>query len=263
MTGHMTGHMTGRRVPLVLAVSAILACAAYVAGAALSAKISPLARRPLLDGNGPLVPYRWVDPPPLLENSNQRPSSGRFRMPLGRDGSEADVLSTKDLQVTVVTVRGTIPAQPPAERADVTIDPLDPADFSAPPDGLTAAGNVYRIRATYEPGGPVGDFGGEATAILVYPTLPTIHNEDHQLLYSRNGSSWESLPSRDTPQLAQAEAPVPAPGYVLVAGRPKPPPPADAGGSSSVLLIVGIGAVSLVLLGAGVFLRVRADRQTR
>jgi hypothetical protein len=254
--------MTQRTFRRWLVASSVLAGAAYLAGSALSGTISPLARRPLLDGTGPLVPYRWVDPPPLLRNSNQPPTAGRFRLRLGPDGSEADVLATRDLQVTVVTVRGTIPADAPARLAEVSIEPLDPADVAPPPEDLTAAGNVYRIRATYDPGPTVRRFGAETTAILVYPSLPTIHNEGHEVLYSEDGRSWEPLASRDTPQLAQVEAAIPAPGYVLVGGRPKPPTtPGSDGGSSSLPLVAGIGALSLLLLGTGVFLRIRADRQ--
>jgi len=36
----------------------------YLAGATLSGRASLLARRPLLDGLAPPVPYRWVKPPP-------------------------------------------------------------------------------------------------------------------------------------------------------------------------------------------------------
>ncbi|MEX2274228.1 MAG: LPXTG cell wall anchor domain-containing protein [Actinomycetota bacterium] len=255
--------MRSKRLPVWLGVSAVAAIGLYVAGAALSGSLSPLARRPLLDGVGPAIPYRWVDPPPLLENSNQSPTFGTFGLPLGPDGSAADVLATRDLQVTLVTVRAMIPARPGAQRATVAIDPLDPADHAPVPEGLAAAGNVYRIRAAYDPGGPVRRFGAEATAILVYPSLPTIHSEGHEMLFSPDGRSWETLASRDAPQLAQVEAVIDAPGYLLAAGRPKPPPAPDTGGgSSNTLLIVGIGALSVLLLGAGIFLRVRAARSS-
>ena len=65
----------------------LVALALYASGAALSGHLSPLARRPLLDGLAPPTPYRWVEPPVELVTSNEPPSSGRFKI-RARTGGE-------------------------------------------------------------------------------------------------------------------------------------------------------------------------------
>ena len=59
----------------------------YTATAVLSGHLSPLARRPLLDGLAPPTAYRWVQPPPELAATNQKPTPGRFVVKLGNAGS--------------------------------------------------------------------------------------------------------------------------------------------------------------------------------
>ncbi|MEX0753790.1 MAG: hypothetical protein WD206_00635 [Actinomycetota bacterium] len=246
-----------------LTLSAIVVVAIALGGAALSGSISPVARRPLLDGIGPVIPYRWVQPPPLLRNTNRLPTPERFRLPLGPEGSVADVLATKDLQTTLVASKALIPPRAGAGDAEVTIEPLDPARFGPVPDGFVAAGNVVRIQARFLPGPPLSRFGdGTASVILVYPQLPTIHGEGHVVLFSPDGTAWERLETRDAPELSQAESALARPGYLLVGGRPKPAPsPAGSGsGSSTLLIVIGVGALSALLVGAGILLRLRAER---
>ena len=98
--------MTNRRAGALVAGVAIAGL--YVALAALSGWISPLARGPLLDGPGP-VNYRWVAPPPELESTNQQPTSGTFPLQLGKDGVKSKVVFTSDNQVTVIVAEGRSP----------------------------------------------------------------------------------------------------------------------------------------------------------
>ncbi len=255
--------MSGRRRRVVAGASAVVVVALAVGGAVLSGSMSTTARRPLLDGLGPTVPYRWVEPPSWLASANREPTPGHFRLELTQRGSAANVFATGDLQVTIVAANGLIPPRPGAGRAVIDVEPLDPSGFPPPPDGLVAAGNVVRVRAAYEPGPTVRRFGDRAgDVVLVYPQIPTIHAEGHVVLASAGGGAWTRLATRDTPQLAQAEAPLQGPTDLLVAGRPKAAPtPSEGQGSGSALpIVLGVAALSALLLGAGILLRLRADR---
>jgi hypothetical protein len=173
------------------------------------------------------------------------------------------VLATEDLQVTIVASKGLIPPRSGADRAVITVDPLDPADFPAPPDGLVAAGNVVRIQAAYEPSPGIRRFGDRAgDVVLVYPQIPTIHAEGHVVLSSTGGEPWTQLDTRDTPELGQAEAALARPADFLVAGRPKAPPSAAGSGgtASTIVIVLAVGAVAALLIGAGILLRLRAHR---
>ena len=83
----------------------------YLAGAALSGRVSPLARRPLLDGLAPPVPYRWVKPPPDLAASNKPPASLRASVKLTPTGSQIGAFATSDGQVNLVLSEGAVPAR--------------------------------------------------------------------------------------------------------------------------------------------------------
>ena len=84
------------------AAAGLLAVLAYLAGAALSGQLSPLARRPLLDGLAPPPPYRWVTPPPELSAGNKKPAGVTSGVGLGPTGSEVSAISTGDGQANLV-----------------------------------------------------------------------------------------------------------------------------------------------------------------
>ena len=65
-----------------------------------------------------------------------------------------------------------------------------------------AAGNAYRIQASYQPSGAqVEALGGQSSVGLVYPLLATAVADPggHQVLSSADGQAWEALQSTDTP----------------------------------------------------------------
>src|SRR5207248_8735887 len=106
--------VTARRRAAVWGVAATVA---YLTGAAVSGHLSPFARRPLLDGTGPPPPYNWVSPPPDLSGGNQPPTPGAFTLDLNpQTGTEADVLSTQDVQVSLAVGTGAIAAVPGQTR---------------------------------------------------------------------------------------------------------------------------------------------------
>ena len=51
----------------------------YAATAILSGHLSPLSSGPLLDGLAPPTAYRWVEPPPELAATNQKPTPAPSR----------------------------------------------------------------------------------------------------------------------------------------------------------------------------------------
>jgi hypothetical protein len=239
--------MTRSRIALLAGIGiAVL----YLAGAALSGRASLLARRPLLDGLAPPVPYRWVKPPPDLAASNKAPASLRVSVELTATGSRLGAFSTSDGQLNLVLSEGAVPASQSQTSVAVSIDPVDPATLGPAPSGLIVAGNAYRIQASYRPsGGKVTALGGRSSVGLVYPLLATAVADPsgHLVLASADGRSWQRLRSTDTPGIHQVSAELDTTGYVAAAV-----PPADAGdgggnGRGRVLLLASAVAALLVL----------------
>ena len=239
--------MRGSRRSLALGLAAV---GLYAAGASLSGHLSVFARRPLLDGFAPPPPYRWVSPPPALAGSNQRPLSGKASIPFTNGASQAGVFKTDDSQTLLVLLVGAIPPRPGQSSATLSLDPLAAGSFGHLPHGLQITGNVYRIRATYGPGGPpVTTLAKEGQIILVYP-MPARNGERHTILASSDGRTWRRLPTVDSPIQHQASSDrVSALGYfaVGVAGGSGTAPPPSSGGSSVVLPIV-LAAAGIVLV---------------
>lgn len=85
-------------------VAGLLAATLYVAAATVTGQLGPLSRRPIFDGFLPPPPYRWVDPPPSLEDTNQEPLSQTSSVPFKRETSQSQVISTPDLQASIFLV---------------------------------------------------------------------------------------------------------------------------------------------------------------
>ena len=228
----------------------------YVALAATSAVISPLAHRPLLDGFSP-GPYRWVHPPPDLASTNLPPKPSGFSLLVRNGHVPADTLPTSDGQVIVITPADLV--KPPAgtETIAVKVIPLDPAKFSAPGEGLVVLGNVYRIQASFEPSGtPVGSLTSPLEVVLTYPAhvgAPVTRT----VVTSTDGKTWKTVDSKESPLLQQIEGPVAHLGYVAVAG-----PPTSATSSRSIWPIVAVGVIAAMLIAAGLALAVRRRSPT-
>lgn len=256
------GGRSERRRTLAIGLGVV---ALYAGLAAWSGSLSPLARGPMLDGLGPLN-YRWVSPPPELASTNQPPSAGRFDLPLGPDGLGTQVVFTSDSQVTVVVDEGSIGAAEGQRSVELTVDPIDPADLAPPEGELAAFGNAYRLGATYRPSGDrIRTLGAPLRVILVYPATADLHANDHEVLWSANGRAWEPLETTDSPAQQQAEAQVPAMGYVLVAGVPSPSPApttpgaaTGAGGAFQVAVGLLVAAGVVLLIGIGLLIRGRS-----
>jgi hypothetical protein len=249
------------------ALAAGLAVAlAYLALAALSGHLSPLARHPLLDGNIYPVQYNWVTPPPELAGTNQPPTPGDFTLKLTDRGTRPGVFTTSDAQVTLIPVAGTFPPATGQDAVHLSVTPMDPSTVSQPAEPLEIVGNVIKLTATYEPSGdPVDTIDKSLETILVYPLPPNVHTTSHAVVFSSDGKIWERADGTDSPSNQQVEGPVRTLGYVAVAAdvsATSSPSPAG-GGNSTLGIALIVGAVCAALVGVGLLLRGREPSERR
>ena len=249
--------MSPRRI---LAIGLVVV-AAYAGSAALSGRLSPLARGPLLDGIGPPQAYRWVNPPADLAATNQAPSAGEFHIPLDPKGSRPEVFVTSDNQVTIVVPSRAFAKKEGQIEILLSVDPVDPATLAEPGKGVTVFGNAYQLTAAYRPSGDPAPLALPIDLILVYPVTTDLHAATHQLLTSPDGTAWQEQKGSDSLAAQQAEGPMPELGYALVGGKGAASlsaSPADSGGGSSTTAIALIvAAACLGLVGIGLLLRGR------
>ncbi|MGZ8593495.1 MAG: hypothetical protein ACXWYC_09355 [Actinomycetota bacterium] len=252
-----------RRAAVVTGVAVL---GAYVAGAALSGHLSPLARRPLLDGLVPPAPYRWVEPPPELAGRNVAPSPESFRVALDDGGSETAVLTTGDAQLTLILPEGAFAAADGQRAVGVRVEPVGASAAGAPPAPTTILGNVYVVRAAYQPSGEPAELGAEARAVLVYPLLTNDHG-GHEVLVSPDGAAWTALETNDLPSVQQADAAITSFGHLAVGGSVASPTAApegeEDGGSAIPAVAIGAGLVVLAIGAAVALLPRGANRPGR
>ena len=246
----------------------LVVLALYVTGALLSSALSPLARRPMLDGTLPPAPYNWVNPPPELAGTNVAPLSGMLRVRLGPDGSRGGFFATGDAQASLVLPVAAFPPSPGADAVSIRIEPVDPATIGRPPGKLVVTGNAYRIHATYAPTSAAATQEKTLGIVLYYPDLATVFNQ-HVLLVSTDGTGWTRVEgSRDQHVTRQVQGRIRSLGFVAVAARRLPPGSNGQGSQgegipfSLIFIVAGI-----VLLVVGVFLMGggrsgRSDRPT-
>jgi hypothetical protein len=235
---------SGRALAAGVAVVAL-----YAASAWLSGQLSPLARRPLLDGLVPPTPYRWVDPPPELAGTNLAPASATFRVDLGNRGSLTAIVTTDDAQVTLILPRGAFADAAGQRGVEVTIEPLAPSEIEPPDPPAGILGNVYRLRADYVPSGERAALASESRVVLVYPFLATDHS-GHAVISSADGVAWAAVETNDFRSIQQADGPLETLGYVAVAqtgttARPSAGP-GDTSNVATIVIVIGL----VVLAGA-------------
>jgi len=227
----------------------------YAATAILSGHLSPLSRRPLLDGLAPPTAYRWVEPPPELAATNQEPTPGTFTVKLGNDGSKTAVFTTDDAQVTVILPEGSFADAEGQRSVQVAVDPLAGA-VAHPDDPLHVVGNVYLVEATYQPSGDAAELTNLATVVILYPLLANDHGS-HSIIWSRSAERWKALDTDDLPSIQQAGADIDELGYLSVAGQPASPTGGSGtgGGSSVATIAIVAGLVVLAVVAAALLRR--------
>jgi hypothetical protein len=251
--------VTGPRRALAAGVAVT---ALYLVSAAVSGRLSPLARRPLLDGFAPPPPYRWVRPPASLASTNEKPSAGRFSIPLGKAGSEAGVFSTDDSQASLALGPGAIQPSSGDRSVLLRITPLAPAAGVSLPGGMVLSGNVYRFIASYRPSGsPVGPFTAPGQLVLAYPAAADALLHRHTLLRSDDGRTWEAVQSIDSIGQQLVQGNVDKMGYFAV-GQAKPGTPRHTSTGTIVYRVILIAGIVVVVAAIGVAeLRIRRKRR--
>ena len=239
--------MTVRSRPLGAGLAVVLV---YAATAILSGHLSALSRGPLLDGLAPPTAYRWVEPPPELAATNQKPTPGTFTVKLGSGGSKTAVFTTDDAQVTVILPEGSFADAEGQHSVQVTVAPLAGA-IANPDDPLHVVGNVYQVEATYQPSGDAASLANPANVVIVYPLLANDHGS-HAIIWSRTGERWKALETDDLPSIQQAGADVDELGYLSVAGQPASPTAGSgtSGGSSVATIAIVAGLIVLAVVAA-------------
>jgi hypothetical protein len=237
----------------------------YLVGAAVGSRLGQLGGRALLDGFAPPPPYDWVSPPPDLAPSNHQPSAGHFTVALEpATGSRARVLSTADSQVSLAIQQGAIAPRSGQTSVAFAIVPLAAAATASVPDSLQIAGNVYRITATYQPGGSsVPRLRRAGRLVMAYPILasPSYH---HVVLRSADRTSFTKLESTDhiVPQLAQAN--VTDLGSFAVGQLPLgSPTTSKASGRRTISIVVIIAGLAVLAAVVIAEVRRRARRRDR
>lgn len=238
--------------------SGAVVVAVYLAGALVSARLSPFARHPLLDGLAPAAPYRWVDPPANLADTNKPPTPGRFQLEFHGGTLDGGALQTPDAQVTVIVPHDAFAARAGQTGVTITVKPLSPAAFPAAPGSKVLLGNVVRIQAVYEPSGDrIEDPKRALEVAIVYPFVAADSGE-HLMLQAR-ADRWMRLDATDHLASAQLVASIASFGDIVAAGERLPSAttsPATAGSSrTGTIIAIAIGALLVIVLLVAVFRR--------
>lgn len=255
----MTRTPSSRRLAAFAAGAA--AIAAYAGASLLSGSLSPLARRPLLDGGGLPQPYRWVKPPPELASINQPPMNLRETIDLSKPERGAGLHGTTDRQAQLILDPNTFPASLGKQKLSFTIDPLDPTTLgAAAPRGLAITGNAYRFRMVTANGADAPAFAVPGHLVLTYPLVGgAVFGQQHTVV-RLTGTTWETLQTTEASASLQAATEVSTLGTFAVASKPAEPSP-GGGRAAPVAIIGGVGAF-VVVGGVVGFLFWRAQQRS-
>jgi hypothetical protein len=246
-----------------VAAAGVVILVAYVALAGISGRLSPLARRPLLDGTVTPQPYHWVTPPADLASTNIQPSVLTFSLPLTPKGVQGGGPSSGDGQITVIVSDGSIGPHDADTSVRFDVTPVDPATLSELGHDLVPFGNAVRIEGTYLPSDtPVRTLKDPLDVILFYPVTVTLHTSKYEMAASLDGKTWTAHGGTVFANQQQVESPIAEPGYVVVAGIPGAAPVSvspvgPSGGSKAIALGLMVAAGCALIVGLGLVLRSR------
>jgi hypothetical protein len=218
----------------------LLLAAVYVAAVAVTARTGLRPVRPLFDGQAPVPPYQWVDPPPEFADGNVPPEPVEVSIELSDGGTRATSFGTPDAQAIVTLPDGAVPPAAGAEAALVTVEPVDPEAVGPPPSDLRFDGNAYRVEIAYQPSGDPAELREPLTLVLRYPAHATV-------LLGRDASRWTPLVTNQIRSTLQLWAGTRRTG-VFVAAAPRDAPIPDPGGGFPWLwATLGASAAAAVL----------------
>jgi hypothetical protein len=167
----------------------ILLAAAYAAILVVTGARHPV--RPLYDGAGFSVPYRWVNAPWYVGSFNVKPKAVITAIPFENGVSALTGVSSEDAQLVLNLPKGAIPARAGDTSVAASITPIDPTKMAAqPPEGLRPNGNAYDVALTYQP-------SKEAVPTLAVPgnVIMVVPDDADTILYSASGKGWQKLDS--------------------------------------------------------------------
>ncbi|HEX9694805.1 MAG TPA: hypothetical protein VGB64_00660 [Actinomycetota bacterium] len=249
-------HPTLARRRVAFAGAVVAVC--YVVAASVSGTLSPLARRPLLDGVHSAPPYNWVEAPPDEQGSGTPAADESRRLALKAAGNDEVSIATSDSQAILSMPQGAIKPAEGRTTAEVKLEPLNPNEYLAP-TGYTIRGNVYRIAVRSVPGGagiPTLDPAGQLTMTYAAPTINLV-TAQHDIMFSSEGENWRVIGAQDQHATQQVSAPFVDIGYYAAVARiPEDEPPDDAGGGFPWIILV----VVVVAAGAAFAATVRIRR---
>lgn len=249
-----------RVLPAGVAVALI-----YVVAAAISGSLSPLARRPLLDGVHSAPPYNWVQQPPDEQGSGKPPVTADEKVAMTATGNPQTIVATGDQQVNLNLPANAVPANG-KKTLEVKIEPLNPDQYGPPPEGFELRGNVYRVALRTTPGGAgVSTVAVPGQIALTYPS-PTerLLKATHDVLFSTDGKVWRELGATDQHATQQVSAPFTDIGYYATAAKTPSEDKAKKGGSFPwwILIVVVVAAAIVFAMVTRVRKR-RAEAQRK
>lgn len=218
----------------------LLLAAIYVAAVAVTARTGLLPVRPLFDGQAPVPPYRWVDPPPEFAEANVPPEPVRVSIQLSDQGTRAASFGTPDAQAIVTLPAGAVPPAAGAEATLVSVEPVDPEAVGPPPADLRFDGNAYRVEIAYQPSGDPAELREPLTLVLRYPAHATV-------LLRRDGSRWTPLVTNQVRSTLQLWGGTRRAGVFVAAAPRDAPIPGQGGGFPWLWATLGASAAAAVL----------------
>ncbi|MGH2690386.1 MAG: hypothetical protein ACRDKW_16495, partial [Actinomycetota bacterium] len=217
----------------------LVVVALYLAVAVWSVASGLLAGRPLYDGI-PLVPYKWVNPPPNRVADNEKPEPFEKLLKMTPTGQpDPGSATSPDAQAVVLFSRTLDPSEYQAggdNNFRVKITPLDAPTVGPRPAGRFFDSNAYRMEAWYPSGTPVTT--GTFDIIQSY----AVHGTD---IRRWDGTAWVPL---DKPSAQREQYQIYSPSdtlgtFVVTGDGDVPREPEQARRSDIVFIVLGLGAV--------------------
>lgn len=208
---------------------------------------------PLYDGVGfPDEPYRYVQRPPGVKPTQPpTPAIGQVTAGKGVSNDFFDAPSDeKGPQVEVYSSAGALTGAPDVRSFAVRADPIAPGPAAS---WLTIDGNVYRLRLTSTPPGPVG-LAPVTDQVWAWIALRATSSKPHHptFVYRTTATGpWRVLHTEQTGNDIFAANVVGSGDYALAYIKQATAKPASSGGVplTVIALIVTLGLIALAIVG--------------
>ena len=201
--------------------------------------------RPLFDGAGASLPYRWVNPPWYVGSTNVKPPKTSTQDVTFENGvSPLGSVNSADSQILLNLPQGAIPAHGSDTSVRTVFTALDPKKLAKIGGGDRPDGNAYRVDMTYQPSGvPVTRTTTSGNVIMIVP------DEAKDILYSVDGKQWDVLPTHMLGDPQTVGSAFNKPGYYLVSTAlpeyENPNKPSNTKRVAGIALVVAALAIGL------------------